>query len=237
MFTKKHPVNLNSVTTATALSAHDQELTSLYDDQKNVSTDFAGDTPPQFPVLNVKWLDTSTSPYPTLKRWDGTNWITQPSYPASDVYPWAKETTKPAYTATEVGAAEAEHDHVMADITDLSAISTVPSFASQAEAEAGTASDKIMSPLRVAQAITALEQIGSIVSITAGTVADGGTIPLPDGYTREQCKYALWPAQIIDGATEPKTNYLSVNQSTGVVTAKYGDNTGYTAGYLCIGVK
>ena len=33
------------------------------------------------------------------------------SMPASDVYPWAKASSKPTYTATEVGAAAAGHNH------------------------------------------------------------------------------------------------------------------------------
>lgn len=39
--------------------------------------------------------------------------------PASDVYDWAKASTKPSYTASEVGAAQAVHNHSMSDITDL----------------------------------------------------------------------------------------------------------------------
>lgn len=39
------------------------------------------------------------------------------SMPASDVYPWAKAATKPAYTATEVGAAAASHKHSATDLT------------------------------------------------------------------------------------------------------------------------
>lgn len=38
---------------------------------------------------------------------------------AADVYDWAKASTKPTYTATEVGAAESVHTHVKADITDF----------------------------------------------------------------------------------------------------------------------
>lgn len=33
------------------------------------------------------------------------------SYPASDVHDWAKASTKPTYTADEVGAATSDHDH------------------------------------------------------------------------------------------------------------------------------
>lgn len=39
------------------------------------------------------------------------------SMPASDVSAWAKEPTKPTYTASEVGAAAASHTHSAADVT------------------------------------------------------------------------------------------------------------------------
>ena len=39
------------------------------------------------------------------------------SMPASDVSAWAKEPTKPTYTASEVGAAAASHNHSAADVT------------------------------------------------------------------------------------------------------------------------
>lgn len=38
---------------------------------------------------------------------------------AADVYDWAKQENKPAYTASEVGAAKLVHYHGMSDITDL----------------------------------------------------------------------------------------------------------------------
>lgn len=39
------------------------------------------------------------------------------SMPASDVYAWAKASTKPTYTASEVGAAAASHNHSASEIT------------------------------------------------------------------------------------------------------------------------
>ena len=80
--------------------------------------------------------------------------------------------------------------------------------------------------------------LGNLVVVTTGTIANGGTIPLPDGYTRGQCKYAVWPhsqAMLASGGG----NYITqVNQSTGGVTI-YSLSSEYpgTAGYLCIGVK
>lgn len=39
------------------------------------------------------------------------------SMPASDVYAWAKASTKPTYTASEVGAAASSHNHSASNIT------------------------------------------------------------------------------------------------------------------------
>lgn len=41
------------------------------------------------------------------------------SLPASDVYEWAKASTKPTYTASEVGAAASSHTHTKSQITDF----------------------------------------------------------------------------------------------------------------------
>lgn len=75
------------------------------------------------------------------------------------------------------------------------------------------------------------------VSITAGTVAHGGTIPLPSGYTRAQCKYAVWPISWTESVDGIDSYNLSVNQSTGVVTCNHNGGSNRTAGYLCVGVK
>ena len=80
---------------------------------------------------------------------------------------------------------------------------------------------------------------GNIVSITAGTISDGSIIPPPNGYTREQCKYAVW---YTSNHSPTNAAYASVNQTTGAVTCKYLDPakgfwTSATAGYLCVAVK
>lgn len=51
---------------------------------------------------------------------------TDPTVPA-----WAKEASKPAYTAAEVGASPTGHKHVKADITDFPAIPTTTSSVTQ----------------------------------------------------------------------------------------------------------
>lgn len=93
---------------------------------------------------------------------------------------------------------------------------------------------------------------GSTVSVTGGTLSNGGTIPLPSGYTREQCKYAVWAHEYAN-ASERNNGYgmyglkVQVNQDTGVVTASsrnYSADDGMkwngsslTVGYICIAVK
>ena len=47
------------------------------------------------------------------------------SMPASDVYSWAKASSKPSYTYSEVGAAAASHTHTKSQITDFPTIPTV----------------------------------------------------------------------------------------------------------------
>ena len=45
------------------------------------------------------------------------------SLPASDVHEWAKQPNKPAYTASEVGAAASSHSHPVGDITGVLPVS------------------------------------------------------------------------------------------------------------------
>ena len=92
---------------------------------------------------------------------------------------------------------------------------------------------------------------GSQVAVTAGTIGNGGIIPVPEGFTRAQCHYAVWPTgfAIYTYATMTATPNISVDQSTGKVTfgGNYyhkGGNDSRTSGgkvssaaYLCIAVK
>ena len=121
-------------------------------------------------------------------------------------------------------------------VYDGSTAQSVP-YASQAEAEAGTDNDKIMTALRVGEAIAALAPEPVMPTITTGTVADGGTIPLPDGFTREQCKYVVWPHIVGGGYNAMMALECQVVQSTGVVRVKKTDTSDATssgtAGYMC----
>lgn len=86
---------------------------------------------------------------------------------------------------------------------------------------------------------------GVSMSVTAGTIGNAETIPLPSGYTRAQCKYAVWATDLSEDEKDGNTShvqYLSVNQSTGLVDSrrqKYGYSSfrSVVAGYLCIAVK
>lgn len=123
-----------------------------------------------------------------------------------------------------------------------------PVIASEAEAKAGTNNTKFMTPLRVKQAIDALVDISTTInntiSITTGTISHGGTIPLPNGFTRGECHYAVWSHDMPDadkGYGGGSYHRTQVNQSTGVVTCRYAYDSSHiingTAGYLCIAIK
>lgn len=123
-----------------------------------------------------------------------------------------------------------------------------PTIATQEEAEVGTDNTKFMTPLRVKQAIDALVDISTAInntiSITTGTISHGGTIPLPNGFTRGECRYAVWSHDMPDGdKSYGRGSYhrTQVNQSTGVVTCRYAYDSSHiingTAGYLCIAIK
>lgn len=82
---------------------------------------------------------------------------------------------------------------------------------------------------------------------SAGTVSGkNGTIPLPSGYSRSQCKYSVWFSSTTNINRTTNKLLLQVNQSNGVVTGYlyepagegYSDRYNYaTVGYLIIAVK
>lgn len=95
-----------------------------------------------------------------------------------------------------------------------------------------------------------LGAITSRIAVTAGTIYHGGTIPLPSGFSRPQCHYAVWPHQRhVPGGRGANQEYLEdyafrVDQANGVVTGytKEGnsesrENFYATLGYICIAVK
>ena len=77
----------------------------------------------------------------------------------------------------------------------------------------------------------------SAVKVTAGNITNNQYIPIPDGYTREQCKYAVWltySAEVVEGA---EYWYSSVDQNTGLVRASHTGIGNMPAQYLCIATK
>jgi hypothetical protein len=98
------------------------------------------------------------------------------------------------------------------------------------------------------QTATTEDSVTSKISVNAGTVAHDGTIPLPSGYSRSQCKYAVWCHDMPDSnasyglATSGNSwHRVQVDQDTGWVYCMYQYDGSHkisgTAGYLCIAVK
>lgn len=95
---------------------------------------------------------------------------------------------------------------------------------------------------------SAWEEVGggsSNIVITTGTVSHGQYIPIPSGFTRAQCKYAIWPLKMIDSDRSYSTDswhYCYVDQNTGKVTTYYRYDSAHilyscTVQYLCIAMK
>ena len=92
---------------------------------------------------------------------------------------------------------------------------------------------------------------GGQIAVTAGVIGNGGVIPVPEGFTRTQCHYAVWPTgiSVYTYATTTATSNINVDQNTGKVT--FGGNWYHRSGkdsrtsgakvtsaaYLCIATK
>jgi hypothetical protein len=91
--------------------------------------------------------------------------------------------------------------------------------------------------------------VSTSVSVITGVISHGGTLPLPAGYTQEQCHWMVSPRDYgtgnIDvqesGAQAGFTNLCYADDTTRVVTSLFGFNTSGTGGkscnYIVIGVK
>lgn len=64
---------------------------------------------------SISWSEIQSKPSVII---EGDSRLTN-ARPASDVYSWAKASSKPSYTAAEVGAAAASHNHTKSQITDF----------------------------------------------------------------------------------------------------------------------
>lgn len=81
--------------------------------------------------------------------------------------------------------------------------------------------------------------VDSKIYISAGTATNGSTIPLPSGYSRKQCRYAVWceGSSYYQRFDNYETNYITISWS---FTSKVNQNTGVVSGnvgYLVIAVK
>ena len=145
-----------------------------------------------------------TKPAIVFKVGDGTSTFTALPYAsglAADVYSWAKQATKPTYTASEVGAAATVHTHTTSQITDFTtavnalveaAIADIPSveipeYTLRAGTENGTVEllkdgavvgEAIEIPgfAEVEEAIAGLGALATKDQITNADVADGAAI-------------------------------------------------------------
>ncbi len=81
----------------------------------------------------------------------------------------------------------------------------------------------------------------SKVFLSTGTINRRGTIPLPNGYSRGQCKYCAWLDSL--GTNSTSAFYCAINQSNGELVGYIGGSStlpgsyAVNFGYLCIAVK
>lgn len=119
-----------------------------------------------------------------------------------------------------------------------------------------TAGGTQLATLSTTQALIAaqgkvLQDTKSTVAVMTGTIADGGTIPLPSGFTEDQCKWIV-SVRDLSGAfagNNQGSDILNITCfTTGrVVTAKFTfrnntigtgtNNISHTVNYMIIGVK
>ncbi len=80
------------------------------------------------------------------------------------------------------------------------------------------------------------------IAILTGTVAHGGTIPLPTGFTQEQCRWFVSINTLTTCSTATQDGTFGVSADANrVVTCRYrasgGETRTGTANYLIIGIK
>lgn len=182
--------------------------------------------------------DVTSGTFPVARGGTGLSSLTAGSYlrAASSS---AFELRTPAQVLSDIGAAPASHTHSPADV----GLGNVQNYgiATQAEAEAGIVNNKYMTPLRVAQAIAALSAKSQVV-VATGSVQNGGTVPLPSGYTQDQC---WWMVTV--GSTGALNQYFAgfrcYTDTNRKVTAQWWDHgvsqwkNINNVNYIIIGVK
>ena len=77
------------------------------------------------------------------------------------------------------------------------------------------------------------------VAVLTGEIAHGGTIPLPAGFTQDQCKWAVMPKAIYDRGGEDINNFQVFADANRLVTiyTETGVHNSNRATYIIVGVK
>lgn len=136
-------------------------------------------------------------------------------------------------TPASIGAAASTHTHTPASIGAVPAVS----------GKGLSTNDFTTDLLNKLSGIDEGAQVNQTIHIEAGTVNHQGTIPLPSGFTRAQCKYFVMPNGEIQVSSGEGLAILdiSVDQSTGFVFAKaYGTDMGernLELSYITIAIK
>lgn len=72
---------------------------------------------------------------------------------------------------------------------------------------------------------------GSYVVITAGTIKNSGTIPVPNGYSRNQCKYIVKVTNVERSYTTTESQRLAL---ISLAFAYVNESTGEVVSYICL---
>ena len=145
-----------------------------------------------------------------------------------------------ASTTTTYGVAtDANYGHTMASSTTPIVAGTAVVGSETAKFARGDHVHPLQTTLGDYTAAELIEAASSNIianfTVLTGTVSNGGTIPLPDGYTQDQCH---WVASLYSGVADDDANIVCAVSTSRVVTC-YGSSqrgTG-TANYMIIGVK
>ena len=150
-------------------------------------------------------------------------------------------------SAAALSALSVDSDAISASIATKAPIAS-PTFTGVPKVPTASYGDNSQTIANTEFLATALSAIraGNTVSVTTGTLASGATIPLPSGYTREQCKYMVSMNYYEENTDGGDNKFACSVSSTGVVTCytswySSSDNkwsqTHRTANYICVAIK
>ena len=147
-------------------------------------------------------------------------------------------------SAAALSALSVDSDAISASIATKAPIAS-PTFTGVPKVPTASYGDNSQTIANTEFLATALSAIraGNTVSVTTGTLASGATIPLPSGYTREQCKYMVSMNDYEEKGDNNK--FVCSVSSTGVVTCYISwydsknnwHETSHTADYICIAIS